>query len=302
MPAATPSPTLKPNPTAGPGVYTSIAFAYRVELPAGWRRSACQSTTDPSQPPSIETFTNATVEAESGTDTGPAQDVVLVRIEDNPGGQTALGWLESGKMGFFTGSKFEKITFDNNPDAARMVTTDGTSTGAIVVNARFRIYAVSLGLRSPTPAAEAPARAIMTSLHILRDSELADAKATLATPPPAPTRAVEEVADALARGFSQQDTTVLASVAAECFNSALENAGASFRATSVVLADMKKAFANGFSVVVQARPLVDQTATNANVLATWKDPGQPQRNAKLMMRKVGNTWYWFGVLYLQPVR
>ena len=101
-------------------------------------------------------------------------------------------------------------------------------------------------------------------------------------------------------GLALDGLGFLASVAAECFNSALENAGASFRATSVVLADMKKAFANGLSVVVQARPIVDQTATNANVLATWKDPGQPQRNAKLMMTKVGNTWYWSGVLYLRP--
>jgi hypothetical protein len=290
---------LKPNPTAGPGLYTSLAYAYRVELPAGWRRSPCQSTRDPSQPPAIETFTNASVEAESGTDTGPAQDVVLVRVEDNPGGQSAFNWLESGKMGFSMGSRFEKITFDNNPDAARIVTLDGVTTLAIVVNARFRMYAASRGLREPTPAAEASARAIMTSLHILRDSELADSTATLATPPPAPARTAEEVADALARGFGQQDTAVIASVSEECVQSASENAGGSFRATSVTMADMRKAFANGFVVTVQARPLVDQTVSNASVLATWKDVGQPERNVKLMMTKVGNTWYWIGVLFLR---
>ena len=298
---ATPSlaPTLKPNPTAGPGIYTSLAYAYRVELPAGCRRSACQSTREPLQPPGVETFTNATVEAETGTDTGPAQDVVLVRVEDNAAGQSALNWLESGKMGFFTGSKFEMITFDNNPDAARMVTLDGAITSAIVVNARFRMYAVSRGLREPTPASEAAARAIMTSLHILRDNELADAKATLATPSPPPARSAEEVADALARGFSQQDTAVIASVSEECVQSASENAGGSFRATSVSMADMRKAFANGFVVTVQARPLVDLTVASASVLATWKDAGQPQRNVKLMMTKVGNTWYWLGVLFLR---
>jgi hypothetical protein len=103
-PTASPTPTLQPNPTAGPGIYTSLGYGYRVELPSGWRRSACQSTKDPSEIPGVETFTNATIEAESGTDTGPANDVVLVRIEDNAGGQTALGWLESGKMGFGGGS------------------------------------------------------------------------------------------------------------------------------------------------------------------------------------------------------
>lgn len=305
-PTATPSPiavaTAKPNPTAGPGIYTSLAYAYRVELPAGWRRSACQSTRDPSQPPAIETFTNATVEAESGTDTGPGQDVVLVRVEDNAGGQSALNWLESGKMGFSMGSTFEKITFDNNPDAARIVTTDGAITLAIVVNARFLIYAVSRGLREPTPAAEAPARALMTSLHILRDNELADARATLATPPPAPVRSAEDVADALLRGFGQKDASILATVSSECLSTALENAGVGFRATSVVLVGMQTSFANGLVVTVQARPIEFASAssvTGATIRATWKDVGQAQRNVKLMLTKVGNTWYWIGVLYLQ---
>ena len=306
-PASTPTAaaTSKPNPTAGPGVYTSLAYAYRVELPAGWRRSACQSTRDPSQPPGVETFTNATVEAEAGTDTGPAQDVVLMRVEDNAGGQTALGWLESGKMGFSMGSKFEKITFDNNNDAARVVTTDSGTLLGIVVNARFRMYAVSRVLRDPTPAAEVPARALMTSLHMLRDNELADARATFATASPTVPRSVEDVADALARGFSQKDTTALASVATECLDTGMENAGVGFRATSVALAEMKNSFANGLSVTAQPRPIeflpaTEPQATNATIRATWRDAGKAARNVKLMMLKVGNTWYWHGVLYLRP--
>jgi hypothetical protein len=304
--APTPSPTAttKPNPTAGPATYTSLAYGYRIDLPTGWRRSACQSTRAPAQPPGIETFTNATVEAEAGTDTGPAHDVVLVRIEDNSGGETALGWLESGKMGFSMGSKFEKITFDNNPDAARIVTTDGATTVAIVLNARFRIYAVSRGLREPTPASEAAARSLMTSLHILRENELADAKATLATPPAAPARSVEEVADALVRGFGQKDTAALASVATECLDTGLENAGVGFRATSVSLLEMNRSFATGLVVTVQARPIefapaAQPQATEAALSATWTDPGKAPRKVKLMLNKVGNTWYWHGVLYLQ---
>jgi hypothetical protein len=305
-PTATPSPiavvTAKPNPTAGPGVYTSLAYAYRVELPSGWRRSVCQSTRDPSQPPAVETFTNASVAEESGTDTGPAQDVVLVRVEDNAGGQSALNWLESGKMGFSMGSRFEKITFDNNPDAARIVTIDGATTLGIVVNARFRMYAVSRGLREPTPTAEAPARGIMTSLHILRDNELADAKATLATPPPVPARSAEEVADALARGFGQKDTAALAAVADACLSTGLENAGVGFRATSISLAEMKNSFANGLVVTVQARPIEfgsGPSPSGGMIRATWTEAGKGARNVKLMMSKVGNAWVWIGVLYLQ---
>jgi hypothetical protein len=288
----------------GPGIYTSLAYAYRLELPAGWRRSACQSTRDPLQPPGVETFTNASVEAESGTDTGPAQDVVLVRIDDNAGGQTALGWLESGKMGFSASSRFEKTNFDGNPDAARIVATDGATVLAIVVNARFRIYAVSRGLREPTPASEAPTRTLMNSLHILRDAELAEARATLASPPAPPARSAEDVADILARGFSQKDTSVLGTVAEECLAAALENAGASFASRAKILSDLQKAFANGLVATLQPRPIefapaAQPQATTAMIPGTWKDVGQPQRNVKLMLTKVGHTWYWSGVLYLQ---
>jgi hypothetical protein len=296
---ATATATTKPNPTAGPGVYTSLSYGYRVELPAGWRRSACQSTKGPSQPPAIETFTNATVEAETGTDTGPEHDVVVVRVEDNSSGQTALGWLESGKMGSSMGSRFEKITFDNNPDAARIVTTDSGALLAIVVNARFRIYALSVGMRAPTPGSDAPARALMTSLHILRDNELAEARATLATPPPPPVRSAEEVADAVARGFAQKDTSVLASVADDCLTQALESAGAGFSSQTKFLATLRTGFANGLAVTVQPRPLEDQMATSANVRGTWQEPGQARRNVKMMLQKHGSTWVWIGVLYLQ---
>jgi hypothetical protein len=282
-------------------MYTSLGYGYRVELPTGWRRSACQSTMELGEVPGIEAFTNATIDEESGTDTGPANDVVIVRIEDNAGGQTALNWLESGKMGFSVGSKFEQITFDGNPDAARIVTTGGVAV-AYVINARFLIYAVSRGLRDPTPASNAAAAALMTSLHILRNAELAEARATLASPPAPPTRSAEEVADTLARGFSQKDTSVLATVASACLSSALENAGAGFSASSKFLSNMQTGFANGFVATIQARPIEfasGSRVTGATINGTWKDVGQPQRNVKLMMQKAGNTWYWIGVLHLQ---
>src|SRR6185503_15391671 len=96
----------------------------------------------------------------------------------------------------------------------------------------------------------------------------------------------------------------LASVTTDCFDSALENAGASFRATSVVMAGLRNSFASGLVVTAQARPIefapaAQPQATNATIRATWTDAGTAPRNVKLMMNKVGNTWYWQGVLYLQ---
>lgn len=300
-PTPSASPTPKPNPTAGPGTYVSLPYGFQVDLPGGWRRSACQSTRDPQQPPGVETFTSASVEAETGSDMGSAQDVVVVRVEPNTDGVTALGWLESGKMGSSIDTRFEQISFDGNPDAARIVTKDGTTTIAYVVNARFRIYAVSRGYREPSSAAAPAGAALMRSLHILRDAELKFAHATLASPAPLPPRTAEDVADALARGFTQKDTGILATVADACLTTGNENAGAAFRATVTMLAEMQAAFAKGLVVTVQPRPIdfVGSPGLGATVRATWQDAGQPARNVKLMLNRVRDTWYWIGVLYVR---
>src|SRR5678815_606130 len=75
-PAPTASPTqtttLRPNPTAGPGTYTNMTFAYRIELPAGWRFSQCQSSADISGAVfgGTEAFTSASIDDEAGSDMG----------------------------------------------------------------------------------------------------------------------------------------------------------------------------------------------------------------------------------------
>src|SRR5512140_279376 len=94
-PAATASasPTLRPNVTLGPGTYTSLALGYRVDLPHGWRRSDCLTTPGLTQPPGSETFTPASVDEESGSDIGPHQEVVEIRVEDSAS-LTARAWLE----------------------------------------------------------------------------------------------------------------------------------------------------------------------------------------------------------------
>lgn len=298
--APTPSPTLKPNPTAGPGTYTSIAHGYSVALPAGWRRSACQSSPDRTEPPVVETFTTASVDEESGSDVGSAQDIVIARAEENAAKQTGLQWLEAGKMGFAIDRKIEQTTFDGHADAARLVTATGGIVLAYVVPARGLMYAISREQRAPSTPTSQAGTSLIASLHILSDAEVTQAGATLSTPAPVPARTAEEVADALAKGFSQKDTSILAPVADACLSHGVEQAGVGFAATSKVLSDMQKSFANGLVVVAQPRPLEDQSTSDAVIRGTWKDPGQPQKNVKFMLRKVGNTWYWSGWIDLQP--
>ena len=176
------------------------------------------------------------------------------------------------------------------------MTNDARKTIAVVVAARARMYAASYAFR--VSSAEPSAAALMLSLHILSDAELADARASLATPSPAPVRSAESVADSLAAGFSRQDTTALGAVAGDCLSQALENAGAGFMSAARYLADLRTRFANGLVVTVQPRPIEQTEPDFAMVRGTWKEPGRTA-NVKLMLRKIEGTWYWEGVLFLQ---
>jgi|GEM_PF-3230383 len=301
-PVPTASPTPRPNPTAGPGTYTSVALAYRVDLPERWRRAACGSSLEPTHLPAVEAFTSASADEEAFSDIGPSNPGVSVFIEDNAAKQTAMQWLESGKLGQSTSTKFEKTMFDGKPDAARVVTTDGSLVTAIVVNARGQIFSIQRVGPPPTGGLQSQTT-VLNSFHILSDVELSDAKATFASPAPAAARSAEEVADLLAKGFAQKDSTLLATAAAACLGQGAEQAGSSSRPAARFLSDLQKSFASGLVVTAQPRPIGDQAIPNspgyATIRGTWKDAGQPQRNVKLMLQKIGNTWYWFGVLYLQ---
>ena len=295
-PAPTPSP--RPNPTAGPGTYVNAGLAYRVDLPVGWRRSACQTTRGDPKVPFVETFTTGTVEEETGTDTGPATDVVIVRVED-AAGLTPLQWLSSGRVGTAAGQRFESTTFDGK-DAARVVVIATNTPIAYVVPARGRMYILQRGQRTFDPSSATSANALISSFHALTDAELAGPP--FATPTPGPTRTAEDVASAIAKGFGQKDTTVLAAVASPCLTHAMENAGSTFTATARALSDLRASFANGLVVTAQETPFTDQKPDSATIKGTWTDPGKPAKNVSFLIVHVGQTWYWDGWVDLLPTR
>jgi hypothetical protein len=288
---------------AGPGVYTSVALAFSVELPDGWRRSSCGSSSEPTHLPAVEAFTSAGADDEAFSDVGPGNPGVSVLVEENSAKTSAVQWLGSGKLGSSMATKFEKLAFDGKADAARVITNDGGLVMAIVVAARGQMYAIQRVGPPATGGALSAQTSLLSSFHILTDVELSDAKATLASPAPAAARTVEEVADTLAKGLAQKDTALLATVAASCLAQGAEQAGAASRPAARFLSELQSSFAKGLVVAAQPRPIQDQSIPNspnyATIRGTWKDAGQPQRNVKLMLQKVGNTWYWFGVLFLQ---
>lgn len=284
-----PSATAAPNATAGPGTYTSVPFAYRIELPAGWRYSQCRSGEDIGTVPSQhEGFTSASVDDEASGHTGPMQPVVSVRVVDNAAGRTALQWLSDGGVGF--GDTFDRAVVDGREGAQVITATREITT--LVTAARGRIYAIAgFGPRGITP----DARRIMNSLHVLDDAELATARATIPTPTPTAPRSPETVADTLARGFSQRDVTVLATVAWACLSRGAAQSGASFSSAKRELDEIRKAFAAGLTVTVAPRPVTVVTGGYGGIEATWTEAGQAPRPAWLNMLKRGDTWYWYEV-------
>jgi len=287
-----PSATASPNATARPGTYTSVPFAYRIDLPAGWRYSQCQSGEDIGAVASQhDGFTSASVDDEASGHTGPMQPAVSVRIVENPAGRTALQWLSDGGVGF--GDTFDRAIVDGREGAqvingAREVTT-------LVSAARGRIYAISaFGPQGITP----DARRIMNSLHVLDDAELASARATTPTPAPTAPRSPETVADTLARGFSQREVAVLATVAWACLSRGSDQSGAGLTSANRELDEIRRAFAAGLTVTVTPRPVTVQAGGYGGVVATWTEAGQAPRRAALNFLKRGDTWYWFQVMLL----
>jgi hypothetical protein len=269
-----------------------VPFAYRIELPAGWRYSQCQSGEDIGTVASQhEGFTSASVADEASGHTGPMQPAVSVRIVENPAWRTALQWLSDGGVGF--GDTFDRAIVDGREGAH--VITAAREVTTLVTAGRGRIYAISaFGPQGIMP----DARRIMNSLNVLDDAELAAARA--ASPPASPTaaRSPEVVADTLARGFAQKDAGVLAMVAWACISRGAQNAGAGFRSATRELDDIRMAFVAGLSVTVTSRPVTVQSGGYAGIESTWTEPGQAPRRAALNFLKRGDTWYWYQIILL----
>ena len=303
-PAATPSgspspsPTLRPNPSAGPGTYTSLALGYRVDLPAGWRRSDCASTPALTQPPGTETFTPARVDEEGGSDIGPHQEVVDVHVESSA--TAPRQWFE--RLGGSVTQRIESAKLDGT-DVLRIVDTRTGAALAYALTSGGRLYALTRSYALHRDGnADTAAAALIDSFHVLTASEAAAVRGSTATLSPPPARTPEDVAQTIAKGFAQQDTTVLASVASPCLTHAREQAGADWGPTQKRLTDLRQAFARGLLVTAHTT-LQDRTADVAFVAGTWNDPNdrdRQEKNVRHMIQRIGATWYWTGWIDLMP--
>jgi hypothetical protein len=290
-----PSPTPSLSPTATSAVFTNYVMGYRIDLPPPWRRSACLSTEERAQLPPADGFVQVAEKDEVGTDVGYTFAVVRVSVEPNPDRLTPERWVASGKLGSTQGQTAEPATLDGR--AALLVRPTAFGPLAYVMGAGDRMFVIGYQTPANDSSNEAAMRRMVQSFHLLTDQE----RAAAPSPAPVVARSAETVADTLAEGFTQLNADLLGTVMTPCMAAALEQAGGTFTPRTVLVQQLRDAFAAGLRVAVERRPVASD-ATGAFVKATWTQPGVAVQRRDLYLRSVGAEWSWYLTLTRQPVR
>lgn len=296
-PTATPQPS--PSPTARPtqtpvGLYVNADMGYALTLRQPWHRSTCGSST--SGGPAV---------GSSGTDLlipipdadfelghigpfGGNAHSIHVFASANPDGLSLRDWRRRSAGGF-SGEQIADTTFAGRPALLVRVNDDETF---VFANAGY-VWEVGHRLRQGSTAF-ADRAAIVRSFRFLSADETREARSA-ATPSPAP-RTAEQVADVLADGFAKSDLAILARVIRPCFYEGVYQAGPSSMIAVKYLEKLRQRFAQGLVVEVRARPISGDASTTLRIRSTWREPGQPAREADLMMSVHRGTAYWDGTI------
>jgi hypothetical protein len=296
--AATATPQPSPSPTARPaqapaGLYANGEMGYALELKQPWHRSTCGSSI--SGGPAVgsngtELFIPVPdadfVLGHVGPFGGNADSIHVFGSAD-PDGLSPREWRRRSAVGS-SNEQLVDTTFAGRPALLVRVNDDETF---VFANAGY-MWEVGHRLRQGSTAF-ADRAAIVRSFRFLSTDEARAARAA-ATPSPAP-RTAEQVADVLADGFARRDLTILARVIRPCFSDSVYQAGPNLMIAEKYLEKLRQRFAQGLVVEVRARPITDAGGT-MRIRSTWRQPGEPVREADLFMTLHRGTTYWDGTV------
>ena len=308
-PAATPGPTATPaaaasptqavrSPTATPrptpaGLFVNGEMGYAIALRPEWHRSICGSSISGGQ----LVGTNGTdvfiaipnADFELGH-TGPFSgnsDLINVFAVANPDGLSPRQFKQQ-RLGSSSGETLEDSTFAGRP---ALKVTEGQNASFLFANAG---YMWQVGhRRNAGNASFADREAMMLSFRFLSAEEARAARAA-ATPSPPP-RPADQVADVLADGFAKRDVAILAQVIRPCVFEGTYSSGPSSMIAEKYLEKLRQRFAQGLTVEVRARPITDAGGA-FRIRSTWREPGQPVREADLSMTTHRGMTYWDGTI------
>jgi hypothetical protein len=276
----TPVPTAAPTPSPAPGLtrYTSAELGYILDLPAGWRKSACSQGVVTSSPlEASELFIGV---PESEEIVGPGVRLINVRVKD-ANGLTPQAFLE--KNASQPDVRFEAAALGGRAGARGVVRATG-STYVVALAERGWIYAAEMTyFGSPDPELE---RVLMT-FGVLPEAALGRGGPT---PTPTP-RTIESVVDALTDGFARQDVAVITDALAPCITVGAIPGDANLQSRAAYVTSVAIQFATtGVSVRVQARPIENDPNYGRLVRSTWSKPGERDQRVDFVLRALGDRW------------
>jgi hypothetical protein len=299
-PSATPPPTqavASPTAPASPtpaGLFVNGEMGYAIALKPAWHRSICGSSISGGQlvgTNGTDMFIgipNADFElGHSGPFAGNSDHIHVFAIA-NPDGLSPREFKQQ-RLGSSSGETLEDSTFVGRP---ALKVTEAQNASFLFANAGY-MWQVGHG-RSVGNSSFADREAMMLSFRFL-SAEEARASRAAATPSPAP-RTADQVADVLADGFAKRDVTILARVIRPCVYESTYSSGPSSMIAEKYLEKLRQRFAQGLMVEVRARPVSGDPSTTMKVRSTWREPGQPVRDADLTMTVHRGTTYWDGTI------
>lgn len=293
-PSATVTPT--PSPPSLVVAYESPAVGYRIQLPAGFRRSDCLSAWA-SQDPRFTTdmFTLLTPEQERAQDRGHVArggPVAWRAIEVSvlkPDGRSALEWArEYGRFGGI--ERHEAVVIDGH-EASRTVVRDKPQL--YVVRAADRMYLISVPPETllPDDVFDAVARTLRPG---------PGGAIPTPTPPPAGVPlAARQAATEIAAALEAADVARLASlITPRCWlEITMSRAGRTGRAVDAYLAELSTRFQSGLRIrvepTVEVAPQPGPGGLRLFVRSSWTESGRTTP-VDLFLREIDGRWYWAG--------
>ncbi|HET8568253.1 MAG TPA: hypothetical protein VFM93_04635 [Candidatus Limnocylindria bacterium] len=293
-PSATPSPSRGATASPAQDRFVNAALRYSLALPPPlWHRSACGTwgpdTSGGGPPRGHDTFIGVPEREYEAWDVGGlAIDHVTVFVERNPERLSPRGWAERRRVVFLT-----DVTFAGRPAVTGRLESDfspGTDAVAVFVAQGDVMYQVTRVAK--VGSTRAPELDTIVASFRLEPAAVAPAP----TPPASPARSAEQLADLLADAFSRKDPAALERMLTGCVTQGAAQGGASARPREPYVEMLRERFARGLTVTVRTRPLAQWSPGAFVAESTWREPGQPDREADLILVPDGAAWYWQGVI------
>lgn len=310
-PPASPSPVVTPTLSAPPLVvsYESPAFGYRIQLPAGFRRSDCLSAWF-SQGATFgsEAFTLLSPEQERAQNWGhiaaggPVAMWTLWVNVLNADGRSTLEWArEHGSHG---GVERHEPVVISGYEATRTV-VDGEAR-LYVVRAGERMYLISLHFDSyiAGPRPDVLPQGVLDSVALTFRAGPARGPILTPSPQPAvPPSGARQAAARLAASLEAGDADrVAAVITPRCWlHIVIPQAGPTGRAVDPYVAELRTRFQGG-GLRVRVDPTV-QVAQEAGPLglrlfvrSDWTESGRTT-GIDLFLREIDGQWHWAGAQF-----